>query len=221
MGEAGCLRDGKFQNLHVDGANNILNNVNLAGNLSVGGTLETQELPVNNNLINEDGDLIVPFDLEVIGAINNPRVGGLVTYSSMGELDNGVLVGNFSQPAGTFIKDIFFVNESELRTAEGQTSSLNFVFSDGGTDILTCSGILVDLEEWPANTPLPIIKDGLGNPANAFAPINVVGTAEYGFLTASPYSVNGRNLEYSIDQTKVTTTGNINVIITFMYVNQP
>ena len=222
MGEAGCLRDGKFQNLQVDGATNILNNVNLEGGLSFGGNLETQELNVSNNLT-------VTSDLEVPGTINNSSTGGIHTIETLAEYSafTQAAGGQLTQPAGTFIKDIFFVNESELRTGEEAAGTLITTIVHGADTIVVCNdgnetGLLGGNGVWSANTPLPIIKDGMVH-TGQFGVVagQLINNSDISLYVTRSYSDSDRTLNVVIEQSNVAETGNINVIITFMYVNQP
>ena len=223
MGEAGCLRDGKFQNLHVDGATNILNNVNLAGDLSVGGTIETQDLNLNN--------VTVTRNLEVPGTINNRITGGIVTYNLSASFNPTWLFADaqISQPAGTFIKDIFIVTNVDLATDSLADNSLEILCGGGRTDtleylILGCDNLLGPSEIWPANVPLPIIKDGVGQPAaafTAFADATITNSTIEVLAPYTTYSTNGRILKFEVLGNNLIPEGRqaatITIIITFMY----
>jgi len=247
MGEIGCLKDGNFQNLQVEGNMTALTNLDVTGNIAVTGDIAVAALAATGNVTVTGGldvtgtmkaltKLEVTGDLDVTGTLTNSSAGGIVTKS---ETSGNILpahttdnpVPAISQPAGTFIKDVFFLNAGDFVT-DG-VDGHDFVFTIGtaaaGTQIVAQTGLLDDggvAVTWTANSPLPVIKDGMGQAADAFATTGIgpkggPATTEAIVLAAPTYSVAARDIHVNFktltgNMTTATTT--IKVVIRFMYV---
>jgi hypothetical protein len=136
-----------------------------------------------------------------------------------------------SQPAGTIIKDVIFINAGNLVTNASSGNDLDFDIgtSAAGAQIVALTALLDDgggAVTWTANTPLWVIANGEGVAANQFATTGVgpkggPATTEAIVLAAATYSATARDIHVNFrphtgNMTTAATT--IKVIMTFMYV---
>ena len=189
MAEVGCLKDGHFQNLQVEGD---------ASNLGThAGAIVTKSATSATIAVTHSMDYAVP---------------------------------PISQPAGTILKDVIFVSAGNLVTNGSSGNDFDFEIGTAasGGQIVALMPLLDDggsAVTWTANVPLPIIKDGMGQAANAFATTGIGpkgGPATTGaiVLAGATYSATARDLHVNFrpktgDMTTAATT--IKVIMKFMY----
>ena len=138
-----------------------------------------------------------------------------------------------SQPAGTIIKDVIFINAGNLVTNGSSGNDLDFDIgtSAAGAQIVALTALLDDAGgavTWTANSPLWVIRDSNGHAANAFAAgtTNLAGTtggpatSEAIALASTLYSAAARDIHVNFrphtgNMTTAATT--VKVIMTFMY----
>jgi hypothetical protein len=145
--------------------------------------------------------------------------------------DTDYAVPAISQPAGTFLKDVIFINAGNIVTAGSSGNDLDFEIGTAasGGQIVALTALLDDggsAVTWTANTPLFVIVNGEGVAANQFATTGVgpkggPATTEAIVLAAATYSATARDLHVNFrangaDLTTAATT--VKVIMTFMYV---
>ena len=177
-------------------------------------------------------------NLEVGGrTILGTSTGAIVTKSATSgtisvTAGDDTSVPPIKQPAGTFIKDVFFTSAGNIVTA-GHAGD-EFIFSigtaEGGQDIVQNKALLNDVGAgavtWVANVPLPVIKDGMGQAANTFAtggigPLGGPLTSDAIVLLGATYSEVARNIHVVFEPVQndlVSLPTTIKVIIRFMYI---
>ena len=135
------------------------------------------------------------------------------------------------QPAGTFIKDIFFTSAGNIVTDVNGGDHFRFRIGTAanGAEIVANKNLLNNggaAVTWVANVPLPVIKDGMGQGADAFAvagggPFGGPATSEAIVLAGATYSAAARDIHVTFETlANALTTGNttITVVIRFMYI---
>ena len=178
-------------------------------------------------------------NLEVVGrTILGSSAGAIVTKSvTSGTID---VTGNapsavppIKQPAGTSIKDIFFTGAGDIVTGVGVGEHFRFRIgtAQGGEEIVANTNLLNNAGAgaavtWKGNVPLPVIKDGMGQAADAFAdggigPKGGPATTEAIVVAGATYSAAARDIHVTFvplanNLTSVPTT--IKVVIRFMYI---
>jgi len=145
--------------------------------------------------------------------------------------DTDYAVPAISQPAGTFLKDVIFLNAGNIVTAGSSGNDLDFEIGTAasGGQIVALTALLDDAGgavTWSANTPLFVIRDGMGLAANQFATAGVgpkggPATTEAIVLAAATYSSAARDLHVNFrangaDLATAATT--VKVIMNFMYI---
>ena len=145
--------------------------------------------------------------------------------------DTDYAVPAISQPAGTFLKDVIFLNSGNVVTAGSSGNDLQFEIGTAvsGAQIVALTDLLADggaAVTWTANTPLFVIRDGMGLAANQFATTGVgpkggPATTEAIVLAAATYSAAARDLHVNFrangaDLTTAATT--VKVIMVFQYI---
>jgi len=145
--------------------------------------------------------------------------------------DTDYAVPAISQPAGTFLKDVIFLNAGNVVTAGSSGNDLDFEIGTAasGGQIVALTALLDDggaAVTWSANTPLFVIRDGMGLAANQFATTGVgpkggPATTEAIVLAAATYSSAARDLHVNFrangaDLATAATT--VKVIMNFMYI---
>ena len=176
-------------------------------------------------------------NLQVGGrTILGSSAGGIVTKSATsGTIPVTVNAVNavppIKQPAGTFIKDIFFTSAGDIVTAGGNGDDFDFKIGTAAagpqlvafTALLDDGGAAVTLK---GNVPLPIIKDGMGQAANAFTTTGIgpkggPATTEAIVLALATYSGAARDIHVTftpITNALATAATTIKVVISFMYI---
>jgi hypothetical protein len=175
-------------------------------------------------------------NLEVGGrTILGSSAGAIVTKSvTSGTIPLAVQVNAvppIKQPAGTFIKDVFFTSAGNIVTAGAAGDHFRFRIGTavGGGQIVANKNLLNNggvAVTWVENVPLPVIKDGMGQDADAFAdggigPLGGPATSEAIVLAGATYSAGARDIHVTFetrghDLTAGDTT--IKVVIRFMYI---
>ena len=145
--------------------------------------------------------------------------------------DTDYAVPAISQPAGTFLKDVIFLNAGNVVTAGSSGNDLDFEIGTAasGAQIIALVDLLADggaAVTWTANTPLFVVRDGMGLAANQFATTGVgpkggPATTEAIVLAGATYSAAARDLHVNFrangaDLTTAATT--VKVIMNFMYI---
>jgi hypothetical protein len=175
-------------------------------------------------------------NLQVGGrTILGSSVGAIVTKSvTSGTIPQAVqanAVPPIKQPAGTFIKDVFFTGAGNIVTQGGGGDHFRFKIgtaADGG-EIVANTNLLNNptaVVTWVANVPLPVIKDGMGQAADAFTdggigPPGGPATSEAIVLAGATYSAAARDFHVTFEtlaNTLTTADTTIKVVIRFMYI---
>ena len=145
--------------------------------------------------------------------------------------DADYAVPAIEQPAGTFLKDVIFLNAGNIVTAGASGDDLDFEIGTAasGGQIVALTALLDDggsAVTWTANTPLFVIRDGMGLAANQFATTGVgpkggPATTEAIVLAGATYSAAARDLHVNFranthDLATAATT--VRVIMNFMKV---
>tara|TARA_R110001592_G_C12850737_1_gene721830 strand:- start:49 stop:699 length:651 start_codon:yes stop_codon:yes gene_type:complete len=145
--------------------------------------------------------------------------------------DTDYAVPAITQPAGTFLKDVIFLNAGNIVTAGSSGNDLDFEIGTAasGGQIVALTALLDDggaAVTWTANTPLFVIANGEGVAANQFATTGVgpkggPATTEAIVLAGATYSSAARDLHVNFrangaDLTTAATT--VKVIMVFQYI---
>jgi hypothetical protein len=135
------------------------------------------------------------------------------------------------QPAGTFLKDVIFINAGDIVTNGSSGNDFDFEIGTAasGGQIVALTALLDDggsAVTWSANVPLYVIANGEGVAANQFAttgvgPLGGPATTEAIALAGATYSAAARDLHVNFrphtgNLTTAATT--IKVIMVFQYV---
>jgi hypothetical protein len=141
-------------------------------------------------------------------------------------------VSAITQPAGTILKDVIFINAGDFVTngSSGNDFDFDIGTSAAGAQIVALTALLDDggsAVTWTANVPLYVIANGEGVAANQFATTGVgpkggPATTEAIVLAAATYSAAARDLHVNFrpntgDMTTAATT--IKVIMTFLHID--
>jgi hypothetical protein len=183
-------------------------------------------------------------DLDLTGSaltVKSLLVGGTGAYKSTSATatsatiavtdDTDYAVPAISQPAGTILKDVIFINAGNIVTGGSSGNDLKFEIGTAasGGQIVALTALLDDggsAVTWTANTPLWVIANGEGVAANQFATTGVgpkggPATTEAIVLAGATYSATDRDLHVNFRPTGAnlaTAATTIKVIMTFMYV---
>ena len=107
------------------------------------------------------------------------------------------------QPAGTYLKDLILTNSGAVVTNGTHDLDISMGVAASYTDLLAASALLDDggsAVTWAANTPLKVIRNGIGHGAQAFVSTavtaaGVIGgpaTTEALAILLTPYSATKR-----------------------------
>ena len=145
--------------------------------------------------------------------------------------DTDYAVPAISQPAGTFLKDVIFLNSGNVVTAGSSGNDLQFEIGTAvsGAQIVALTDLLADggaAVTWTANTPLFVIRDGMGLAANQFATTGVgpkggPATTDAIVLAGATYSAAARDLHVNFrpkGADLATAAVTVKVIMNFMYI---
>jgi hypothetical protein len=145
--------------------------------------------------------------------------------------DTDYAVPAIEQPAGTFLKDVIFLNAGNIVTAGASGDDLDFEIGTAasGGQIVALTALLDDggsAVTWTANTPLFVVRDGMGLAANQFATTGVgpkggPATTEAIVLAGATYSSAARDLHVNFranTHNLATAATTVRVIMNFMKV---
>tara|TARA_Y100000034_G_C6818059_1_gene368211 strand:- start:111 stop:743 length:633 start_codon:yes stop_codon:yes gene_type:complete len=132
------------------------------------------------------------------------------------------------QPAGTVIKDVWFINAGVITTGGNANDDFDFEIgtSVSGGELVASTALLDGASvTWVANTPLQVIQDGHGHAANQFVagvgPFGGPATTEAIVPAATFYSAAARDIHvnFYINNTNAAVAATtVKVIMNFMYV---